>query len=235
MVRSAVKLFCLGLTTCFVPVSASLQGFTASEVKSCVQLCSVASDCLPLDSIFTFDAETSHVATTAVPSMRWEAVRGSSEAGPEWRYSETEERVRLVSALEDRDSPEAAMYEGFIDALKSLDGRGGGMEMFGDGGLPDGMTARDLMRMLGVDEALGGDEALEGVGEEQLMAMLQEMMGGMGGMGDMMGGYGDEYGGGGGYGMGYGGGYGGGGYSGGGYAEDESGYDAEVEEEDDFE
>lgn len=160
------------------------QAFTASDVAQCVQLCSVASECLAKDQMYEFNAESLARSPRLV-------LAGAELANPvdetDWQFASSAARKRIVEALQEPESPEAAAYEKYIGGLHALDGRGrrGG----GGIGLPEGMSASDLLSAMGME----GAEGLEGLGEADLMAMLEQMMGG-GGMGGVMGG-GDEYGG----------------------------------------
>jgi hypothetical protein len=156
--------------------SAEVDTFTESDVAQCVKLCSVASECLAKDQMYEFNAG----ALSQGPRV---VLAGAGLASPvddaDWQFATSKERARILEALSDPDSSEAADYERYIHGLHALDraGPGGGMD------LPDGMSMSDLLSAMGME---GG----EGLDEGDIMGMLEQMMGGMGGM---MGG--DEYGG----------------------------------------
>ena len=154
--------------------SGEVQAFTESDVAQCVKLCSVASECLAKDQMYEFNAGALAQGPRVVL-----AGLASPVDDADWQFASSKERARILEALSDPDSSEAADYERYIRGLQALDraGPGGGM------GLPDGMSMSDLLSAMGVE---GG----EGLDEGDIMGMLEQMMGGMGGM---MGG--DEYGG----------------------------------------
>ena len=144
---------------------------SAAEVSECIKLCSVGSGCPARDEIFEFDAlqSSGRVVKTLIP--------GSVDvaAGEEWAYSESPERASLMSALEDPESETSQRYVYFIEKIHELNEMGGG--------LPGGMSAAELMAAMGL-----GDGEADGMSEEDMMNVIQQMMGGMG-----VGGYGDEY------------------------------------------